>query len=68
MRKKTLDDYILNIRYGRKFGFEFEKNRHLKVNVLKAFVRKKRSEYLKKHGLKSMNSDPFDEKEVMMNQ
>ena len=42
MSKKSLDDYLLQIRYGRKFGFDFDANKNKKVGVLRAFVRDKR--------------------------
>lgn len=37
--KKSLDDYILNIRYAAKFGFDFEKNKNEKIGTLRSFVR-----------------------------
>jgi hypothetical protein len=38
--KKSLDDYLLQIRYGRKFGFNFNEHKNEKVGVLRAFVKK----------------------------
>ena len=38
--KKSLDDYLLQIRYGTKFGFDFSLHTHDKVGVLRSFVRK----------------------------
>ena len=38
--KKSLDDYLLQIRYGRKFGFNFNEHKNDKVGVLRAFVKK----------------------------
>jgi len=37
--KKSLDDYLLQLRFGKKFGFDFEKHRNSKVGVLRSFVK-----------------------------
>ena len=37
--KKSLDDYMLQLRLGKKFGFDFEKNKDKKVGVLRAFIK-----------------------------
>ena len=37
--KKSLDDYLLQVRFGRKYGFDFEKHRDAKVGELRKFVR-----------------------------
>jgi len=42
--KKSLDDYLLQIRLGRKYGFDFNKNRNNRVGVLRIFVRQKKHE------------------------
>ena len=41
--KKSLDDYLLQIRLGRKFGFDFNKNRNERVGNLREFVKKHRN-------------------------
>ena len=41
--KKSLDDYLLQIRLGRKFGFDFNKNRNERVGNLRDFVKKHRN-------------------------
>ena len=41
--KKSLDDYLLQLRMGRKFGFDFNKNKDAKVGKLRAFVKEARS-------------------------
>ncbi|CAD8084338.1 unnamed protein product [Paramecium primaurelia] len=46
--KKSLDDYLLQIRYGRKFGFNFNEHKNEKVGVLRAFVKKNNSTKKKK--------------------
>jgi len=40
--KKSLDDYLLQLRLGRKFGFNFNQNKTKKVGILRAFVKKHR--------------------------
>lgn len=37
--KKSLDDYLLQLRFGKKFGYDFKKNRMQKVGVLRLFVK-----------------------------
>ena len=39
LSKKSLDDYLLMMRYGRKFGFDFDSNKDAKVGVLRSFVK-----------------------------
>lgn len=41
--KKSLDDYLLQLRLGRKFGFDFNENRHAKVGVLRTYVKNQRA-------------------------
>ena len=41
--KKSLDDYLLQIRLGRKFGFDFNKYRNERVGNLREFVKKHRN-------------------------
>mmetsp|Transcript_9288 Transcript_9288/g.13813 ORF Transcript_9288/g.13813 Transcript_9288/m.13813 type:complete len:291 (-) Transcript_9288:36-908(-) len=38
--KKSLDDYLLQLRFGRKFGFNFQEHKDDKVGVLRAYVKK----------------------------
>lgn len=38
--KKSLDDYLLQVRYGKKNGFNFNEHKNEKVGVLRAFVKK----------------------------
>ncbi len=40
--KKSLDDYLLQLRLGRKFGFDFNANRNSKVGLLRSFVKQHR--------------------------
>lgn len=41
--KKSLDDYLLQLRLGRKFGFDFNKNKNAKVGILRTFVKDHRN-------------------------
>lgn len=41
--KKSLDDYLLQLRLGRKYGFDFNKNRNARVGVLRVFVKNHRN-------------------------
>ena len=38
--KKSLDDYLLQIRLGRKYGFNFNENKYKKIGVLREWVKK----------------------------
>jgi len=38
--KKSLDDYLLQIRFGRRYGFNFNEHKNDKVGVLRDYVRK----------------------------
>lgn len=42
--KKSLDDYVLQIRKGFLYGFNFNQHRHDKIGVLREFNRKKDAE------------------------
>ena len=42
--KKSLDDYLLQLRFGKKFDFDFETNRNNKVGTLRTFVKEKKRE------------------------
>ena len=44
--KKSLDDYLLQLRLGRKYGFDFNKNKDAKVGKLRAFVKEARTKKL----------------------
>jgi hypothetical protein len=39
MAKKTLDDYLYQLRQGEYYGFKFEEHEHEKIGVLRRFVR-----------------------------
>ncbi len=66
--KKSLDDYLLQIRLGRKYGFDFDNNKYQKIGILRDFVKEiKKKELLpvkkreKKKKKKSNNNE--EEKE-----
>ena len=42
--KKSLDDYLMQLRSAKKFGFDFDKHNNDKVGVIRSFVRKKKEE------------------------
>jgi hypothetical protein len=42
--KKTLDDYLLQLRAGKKYGFDFNSHKESKVGVLRAFVKKAKAD------------------------
>lgn len=46
--KKSLDDYLMQLRSAKKFGFDFEKHSGEKVGVIRSFVRKKKDEERKR--------------------
>lgn len=37
--KKSLDDYLLQLRFGKKYGFDFQEHRESKVGVLRTYVK-----------------------------
>ena len=60
--KKSLDDYLLQLRFGKKFGFNFEKNRDSKVGVLRTFVKAQKEKLkLEKPNQKISSKSPLDE-------
>ena len=42
--KKSLDDYLLQLRFGKKYGFDFQKHRSDKVGVLRSYVKSQKTE------------------------
>lgn len=46
--KKSLDDYLMQLRSAKKFGFDFERHSKEKVGVIRSFVRKKKDEERKR--------------------
>ena len=55
--KKSLDDYLLQLRFGKKYNFDFQANKNEKVGVLRSFVkREKEKEREKKNASGSSNT------------
>ena len=42
--KKSLDDYLLQLRFGKKYGFNFQEHKNDKVGVLRSFVKSKKTD------------------------
>ena len=40
--KKSLDDYMLQLKLGKKYGFDFQKNKDKNVGVLRTFIKDRR--------------------------
>ena len=36
--KRSLDDYLLQLKFGRNFGFNFEIHKHDKIGTLRNFI------------------------------
>lgn len=54
--KKSLDDYLLQLRFGKKFDFDFEKHRDSKVGVLRSFVKQKKLELQQNNSSKKVKN------------
>ena len=71
--KKSLDDYLLQLRFGKKFGFDFELNKDEKVGVLRLYVKTEKEKIKLQNGgqkisSKGGNDDAFyDGEEVILN-
>ena len=50
--KKSLDDYLMQLRSAKKFGFDFSQHSDEKVGVIRSFVRKKKIEERKRLALR----------------
>ena len=46
--KKSLDDYLLQLRFGKKYGFDFSKHKNDKVGKLRYFVKEQKAQAKKK--------------------
>lgn len=42
LSKKSLDDYLLQIRFAKRFGFDFEQHKHDNIGVLRQFVKREK--------------------------
>lgn len=66
--KKSLDDYLLQLRFGKKFGFDFQKHKDDKVGILRSYVKTEKGNSKKKKGdknnkMSSKQSDDDDEED-----
>ncbi len=59
--KKTLDDYLRQLRLGRKFGYDFNKNIDTKIGDLREFVKNKNHPIKKINKKKCKTSDSDNE-------
>jgi len=75
--KKSLDDYLLQIRLGRKYGFNFNENKYKKIGVLRDQVKKEKEKEPgfikkkinkgKKKGAENKKEDNLNEKKIEKN-
>ena len=58
--KKSLDDYLIQLRIGKFFNFNFTEHKNDKVGILRSFVKKHKQQYEKeKKNLKNENNSSF---------
>ena len=62
--KKTLDDYLLNLRFAIKFEFDFFKHQNESVGFLRNFVQEKRQEIKDAANIKWLSSKKANEMKV----
>ena len=58
--KKSLDDYLIQLKIGRIFGFNFNEHKNDKVGVLRAFVKYHRKKYENKKNELNKNNNNND--------
>lgn len=59
--KKTLDDYLLNLRFAIKFEFAFFRHQNESVGFLRSFVQEKRQEMKDAANIKWLSSKKASE-------
>ena len=58
--KKSLDDYLIQLRIGRFFNFNFTEHKNDKVGILRSFVKKHKQQYEKeKKNIKNEQNNSF---------
>ena len=58
--KKSLDDYLIQLRIGKFFNFNFTEHKNDKVGILRAFVKKHKPQYEKeKYSIKNESTNSF---------
>ena len=55
--KKSLDDYLLQLRFGKKYNFDFQKHKNDKVGTLRAYVKKMKAQDKAKGGDKAKDKE-----------
>lgn len=55
--KKSLDDYLLQLRCGKRYGFDFKKHKLDNIGVLRTFVKKQKMMGTKEK--RALQSDPI---------
>ena len=58
--KKSLDDYLLQMRFGKKYGFDFQKHKHEKVGVLRTFVKNEKKAEKDAKGIKGKGTSMIE--------
>ncbi len=66
MSKKSLDDYLMQLRFGKKYNFNFQAHKNDKVGVLRSFVKKMRAQDDKKQGKNSSMIEKMTKKDSKM--
>mmetsp|Transcript_4764 Transcript_4764/g.8156 ORF Transcript_4764/g.8156 Transcript_4764/m.8156 type:complete len:96 (+) Transcript_4764:689-976(+) len=59
--KKTLDDYILHVRHGKAFGFDFARFKNQRIGLLRDFVEEERERQWRLSGNRRRISSIFPE-------
>ena len=62
--KKSLDDYLLQMRFGKKYGFDFQKHKHAKVGTLRTFVKKMKKQEKDSKGVKGKGTSMIEKEHV----
>ena len=57
--KKSLDDYLIQLRIGKFFNFNFNEHKNDKVGILRAFVKKHKQQYEKEKKNLKNDSNSF---------
>ena len=60
--KKSLDDYLLQLRFGRMYGFDFLKHQCNNIGVLRKFVREHKAKNKRDRGRQGTDADTSQDK------
>ena len=61
--KKSLDDYLLHLRFGKKFGYDFEKYKHENIGKLRLFVKEEKAKMKKVNGGQKISSKSVEQED-----